>query len=49
MKYKGIITEIIRNKRGTTTLTIKTGQITQKEFDEISKTNKVAPTVEIEI
>ena len=49
MKYKCIITEMVRNKQGITTLTIKTGQITQKEFDEVSRTNKVTPMVEIEI
>ena len=46
---KGVISRMTRNKRGITTLTVKTGLITQGEFDELSQTSKVAPTVKIEI
>ena len=44
----GYISQMFRNKKGITTLYIKTKEINQEEFDEIGK-NVVVSIVKVEI
>ena len=44
----GYISQMFRNKKGVTTLYIKTKEISQEEFDNIGK-NVVVPIVKVEI